>query len=187
MSCKEVRTFWLDMGAPISLLSRDSHAVASPDCRTPRQARTPIHVAGCRAYPLRPAQSSTRMAMSVIQRLGWFAPSSISKCEAPSWTRCRSHLPSGWRARSTASSASATRSSARHARVAQVVEAAQHVVVVPGRERELEPGRDRSPRRSTSGGTCGAPACSPRRAGAPRRHAPSRRRHARARAALPGR
>ena len=36
------------------------------------------------AFPPRPAQSSTRIAWSVIQRLGLPSPSSISKCASPS-------------------------------------------------------------------------------------------------------
>src|SRR5918993_6109270 len=38
MSCKEVLTFWLDMGAPISLLSHIGWR-RPPNCRTARQGR----------------------------------------------------------------------------------------------------------------------------------------------------
>ena len=41
MSCKEVVTFWLDMGAPISLLSRFFGATAPEKRHTPRQVAAP--------------------------------------------------------------------------------------------------------------------------------------------------
>jgi hypothetical protein len=37
MPSKEVITFWLDMGAPISLLSQETDATAPLDFRTQRQ------------------------------------------------------------------------------------------------------------------------------------------------------
>lgn len=58
MSCKEVITFWLDMAAPIWLLSLGYRArLRSPNCRIPVNAagpRTRIDVCPCRASDVRP-------------------------------------------------------------------------------------------------------------------------------------